>query len=104
MRFLSEFHRNGRLPKGINCTFIVLIPKINGRQLLNDFQPISMVSSLYNMLAKLLPNRLWVVIGGVISDTQSAFVRKKNIQILDGILIANEVVDEDRKSEKVTDV
>jgi len=47
---------------------------------------------LYKILAKLLANRLKGVIGSVISDSQSAFV--KNRQILDGILIANEVVDE----------
>lgn len=44
------------------------------------------------------PNRLRGVLGGVlgsvISDSQSAFIKGK--QILDGILIANEVVDEAR--------
>ncbi|MCI51783.1 endonuclease/exonuclease/phosphatase family protein, partial [Trifolium medium] len=29
MRFISEFHRNGRLSKGINSTFIALIPKVD---------------------------------------------------------------------------
>jgi len=62
------------------------------------FQPISLVGSLYIILAKLLANRLKQVIGSVISEVQSAFV--KNRQILDGILIANEVVDETRKSKK----
>ena len=36
--------------------------------------------------------------GTVIADTQTAFV--KNRQILDGILIVNEVVDEARKTNK----
>ena len=40
MRFISEFHRNGKLTKGINNPFITLIPKVNGAQKLNDFQPI----------------------------------------------------------------
>lgn len=53
---------------------------------------------MYNILAKLLVNRLRLVIGGVVSDTQSAFV--KNKQTLDGILIVNKVVDEARKSKK----
>jgi hypothetical protein len=43
-------------------------------------------------VAKVLSNRLQMVIGSVISETQTAFVKDK--QILDGILIANEVVDE----------
>jgi len=92
MRFVTDFHRNGKLLKGINITFITLIPKKDCPQSLNDFRPISLVGSLNKVLVKLLDNRLWNVIGSVISDTQSAFVKGR--QILDGILIANEVVDE----------
>nr|ABD32615.1 RNA-directed DNA polymerase, putative [Medicago truncatula] len=91
VRFVSEFHRNGKLSKGINTTFIALIPKVDSPQKLNDFRPISLVGSLYKILAKLLANRLRGVIGSVVSESQSAFV--KNRQILDGILIANEAVD-----------
>jgi hypothetical protein len=98
MRFMSEFHRNSKLTKGINSTFIALIPKIESPQRLNDFSPISLVWSLYKILAKVLANRLRLVIGSVISKSQMAFVKGR--QILDGILIANEVVDEARKSRK----
>jgi hypothetical protein len=41
---------------------------------------------------------LRLVIGSAISESQTAFV--KNGQILDGVLIANEVVDEARRSKK----
>ncbi|PNX56678.1 cysteine-rich receptor-like protein kinase [Trifolium pratense] len=98
MRFLADFHRNGKLTKGVNSTFIALIPKIDSPQGLNDFRPISLVGSLYKILAKVLANRLRIVIGSVISESQSAFVKDR--QILDGILIANEVVDEARKFKK----
>lgn len=50
------------------------------------------------MLAKLLANRLKDVIGSVISDAQSAFVKGR--QILDGILMANKMVDEAKKLNK----
>jgi hypothetical protein len=86
------------LSRGINNTFVALIPKIDSPQCLNDFRPISLVGSIYKILAKVLANRLKIVIGTVVSDTQIAFV--KNRQILDGILIANEVVDEARKARK----
>ncbi|MCI29881.1 cysteine-rich receptor-like protein kinase, partial [Trifolium medium] len=77
MRFMSEFHRNGKLSKGINSTFITLIPKVDSPQKLNDFR---------------------LVVDSVISEAQSAFVKDR--QILDGILLANEVVDEAKKHKK----
>jgi len=75
MRFITEFHHDGRLPKGINATFIVLIPKVVSPQRLNDFRPISLVGCMYKVLAKLLANRLRSVIESVVSDCQSAFVK-----------------------------
>jgi hypothetical protein len=50
------------------------------------------------VLAKVLAIRLRGVITSVVSDCQTAFVRGK--QILDGILVANEVVDEARRLKK----
>lgn len=98
MRFITEFHRNGKLAKGINSTFIALIPKVDSPQLLNDFRPISLVGCMYKVLAKVLANRLRTVVSSVVSDTQSAFLKGK--QILDGILVANEAVDEARRMNK----
>jgi hypothetical protein len=98
MWFLVEFHRNGRLGKGINSTFIALIPKVESPQRLNHFCPISLMGSMYKILAKVLANRLRSIIGSVISDNQSAFVKGR--QILDGILVANEVVDDAKKCKK----
>ncbi|PNX98928.1 cysteine-rich receptor-like protein kinase, partial [Trifolium pratense] len=87
MHFLSDFHRNDKLTKGINSTFIALIPKIDSPQRLIEFRPISLVESLYKILAKVLANRLRLVIGSVISESHTAFV-------------ISEVVDEARKSKK----
>jgi hypothetical protein len=47
-------------------------------------------------MAKVLANRLRIVIGSVISESQTAFMKDR--QILVGILIANELVDDARKS------
>ncbi|KAK2356846.1 DNA-(apurinic or apyrimidinic site) endonuclease [Trifolium repens] len=98
MRFISEFHRNGKLAKSLNSTFIALIPKIDSPQRLNDFRPISLVGSLYKILAKVLANKLRLVIGNVVSEAHTTFVKSR--RILDGVLIANEVVDEARRSKK----
>jgi hypothetical protein len=50
------------------------------------------------VLDKVLANRLSKVIDGVISANQLPFVQ--HCQILDGILIANEVVDEAKSKKK----
>ena len=98
MLFLVEFHMNGRLTKGINSTFIALIPKVDSPQRLNDFRPISLVGSMYKILPKVLANRLRSIMDSVTLDSQSAFIKGR--QILDGIMVANEVVDEARKCNK----
>jgi hypothetical protein len=98
MRFILDFHRNGKLTRGINHTFIALIRKVETPQRLNDFRPISLVGCLYKILAKVLANRLRMVMSSVITETQTAFVKDR--QMLDGILIANEVVDEAKKAKK----
>ena len=57
-----------------------------------------MVTSLYKIIAKVLSGRMHKVIHEMISNSQGAFVEWR--QILDVVLIANEVVDEKRRSEE----
>ncbi|MCI40696.1 cysteine-rich receptor-like protein kinase, partial [Trifolium medium] len=52
IQFLSEFHKNGKLVKGINNSFIALIPKKDNPAKLNDFRPISLVGCTYKVLSK----------------------------------------------------
>ena len=72
----------------LNATFIALIPKKNDASNIRDFRPISLVGSLYKILAKVLANRLKVVLDKLISESQNSFVGGR--QILDSVLIANE--------------
>ena len=98
MPFLTEFHLNGKLSKGINATFIALIPKVDSPQHLNHFRPISLVGCMYKVFANVLANRLQLVIGSVVSRVQTSF--NKGRQILESVLIANEMVDEAIKLHK----
>jgi hypothetical protein len=98
LNFFSEFHRQGILSKGLNSTFIALIPKVDNPQRVADFRPIALVNSVYKLLSKVLTNRLRSVIASVVSQNQSAFIQGR--QILDGILVANEVVDDAKRNRK----
>jgi len=70
MRFMSEFHHNRKLSRGINNTFIALISKFEIPHGLADFRLNSMVGSMYKDLSKVLSNRLCKVIRSVISESQ----------------------------------
>lgn len=69
----KEFFETSRFVKSLNSTFIVFVHKKEG-PLDSDFRPISLVGSLYKLIAKLLANRLKKVVGQVVNKAQSAFV------------------------------
>ena len=94
----KEFHEQNSFIKSLNHTFLVLLPKKGGVEDLSDYRPISLLGGLYKLLANVLANRLKKVIGKVISPDQNAFIKGR--QILDGSLIANEVIDSWRKGER----
>ena len=58
MDLFEDFHERGRFGRSLNSTFLVLIPKKGGVEDLKDFRPISLVGSVYKLIAKVLANRL----------------------------------------------
>ncbi|GJX70697.1 RNA-directed DNA polymerase, eukaryota, reverse transcriptase zinc-binding domain protein [Tanacetum coccineum] len=63
-----------------------------------DFRPISLVGSVYKIVAKILANRLVIVLGDLVNEIQSAFMTDR--QILDGPFILNELVQWCKKRKK----
>lgn len=58
--------------------------------MVKDFRPISLIGSMYKIIAKILTNRLVGVLGDIVNEVQSAFIAKR--KILDGSFILNEVM------------
>ena len=74
MEMFREFHANETFIRSLNSTFLVLIPKKGDAEDLMDIRPISLLGSLYKILAKVLANRLKKVVGKVVFEAQNAFM------------------------------
>jgi hypothetical protein len=96
MGFFAEVHTHCKFEHSLNASFIALIPKKQNASNIRDFRPISLIGSVYKLLAKVLANRLKGVLDSLISESQNAFVGGR--KILDSVLIANECLDSKLKS------
>jgi len=74
-RCILKFFETGKLPKSVNITWVTLIPKKKDAVDITDFRPISMVGSIYKVIAKILSRRLREVLPELIGPAQTTFVR-----------------------------
>src|SRR3954470_2091846 len=86
------------MTRAMTASFIALIPKIDNPQGFDDFRPICLIGCILKIISKLLAARLSRVIGKLISKSQTAFV--PNRQILDGVVVANEIIDLAKRTKK----
>lgn len=89
---VNEFFTTHSLPKNLSTTVLVLIPKVSSPSSANDFRPIACCSTIYKCVAKLICNRMNMVLPNIISDNQGAFIKggslAHNILIIQDLLRA----------------
>ena len=73
------------MPREVNRSLIVLIPKITIPTMVNHFRPISLCNVVYKIISKLLVTKLRPLLDKFISFAQSAF-------ILDMLIVENQVI------------
>ncbi|XP_019255176.1 PREDICTED: uncharacterized protein LOC109233767 [Nicotiana attenuata] len=87
---VQQFFQTGKLLKKINCTTVTLISKVKNPSYVKEFRPIACCSTMYKIIAKLLTNRLKLVVDLLVGHSQSAFIEGRNI--LDNVIMAHELI------------
>jgi hypothetical protein len=62
-----------------NSANIVLIPKKDGAEDISDFRPISLIHAIAKIIAKMTATRLAPHMNKLVSNVQSAFIKKRSI-------------------------
>ncbi|KAM2016617.1 hypothetical protein ACFX16_047012 [Malus domestica] len=90
VKIVKAFWHSGKLLRKLNHTNLVLIPKVKCPKNMMQYRPITLCNVIYKILAKLLTNKLKLVMPNVIGDNESAFIAGK--QIHDNILVVHEIL------------
>jgi hypothetical protein len=98
MGMVRDFNSNSLDLKRLNYGVITLVPKIKEANTIKQFRPICLLNVDFKVFPKLLIDRLSPVADRVISDSQTVFIKGRNI--LEGVVILHEVLHEFRRSGK----
>ena len=75
----SLFTLNAQGFEWLNSACIILLPKKTDATRVTDFRPISLVHSIAKIFSKVLANRLAPRLNSLVSNCQSAFIKKRSI-------------------------
>ena len=87
---VKSFFTTGKLHKAFNCTLVSFIPKAQNPETVKEYRTIACCTVLYNIISKVLTNRLHSVIQSIICDSQAGFIPGR--KIADNIVLTHELV------------
>lgn len=85
-----SFYNKGFILREWNSIALTLVPKIPNPFMAKDFRPIACCNVVYEVITKVLANRIQQALPLVISQTQSAFI--KGSTIVDNLLLMHELI------------
>ena len=90
VKAVTSFFLRGSMPREVNCSLIVLIPKVSNPTSVNHFRPISLCNIIYKIISKLLVDKLRPLLDKLIAPAQSAFI--PNRWIAENQIIVQEIL------------
>ncbi|CAI5993344.1 unnamed protein product [Closterium sp. NIES-65] len=79
MRFVRDFEVTGALPESLTTAVTVLLHKKGEKDLLTNYRPITLLTTVYKVLAKVLANRLKQELHHIISKEQHGFIPGRSL-------------------------
>ncbi|KAK1379537.1 hypothetical protein POM88_026281 [Heracleum sosnowskyi] len=73
---MNKFLREGKLPNGVNSSFIALILKHSNVSEVKDYRPISLINPCMKLCTKVLANRIKKLMPSLVSDNGTSIVGK----------------------------
>lgn len=81
-RLFHHFCNSSICLRGLNSSYITLIPKKEGPSTTSDYRPISLLNTSLKLLTKVLANRLQKVIKRLIHGNQYGFIKTRRHGLL----------------------
>ena len=97
---VQEFFSSSRMLSKFNATTNALIPKFTGADRLKQFRPISLCSTIYKVVARIIKNRLIWIIPDAVQLNQVGFVQGR--LLCENVLLASELVTDFDKPDVTT--
>ncbi|KAH0772311.1 hypothetical protein KY290_016292 [Solanum tuberosum] len=87
---IHAFFCGQMIPKYFSHSCIVLLPKVNSPNKLNEFKPISLSNFTSKIISKIVSSRLSPILPNLVSLNQTGFVKGRSIS--ENIMLAQEII------------
>ena len=95
----NDFHAGKADISRLNYGIITLLPKIKDASKIQQFRPICLLNCLYKLITKVLTIRIEPFAAKLIHNTQTAFMKGRNIT--SGIMCLHEIMHETKRRKEV---